>query len=57
MSCCFYYYSTVVQFEIGIGDTSSGSLIIIQYYIRYPGLFVFLYEAENWSLKTCEELC
>lgn len=26
--CCFYYYSSIIQFEIGDGDTSSRSFII-----------------------------
>lgn len=52
---CFYYYNTVVQLVIGDGDNSSSSTII-QTCLNYPGIFVFLYEAEDYTFKMCEEL-
>lgn len=53
--CCFYDYSSVVQIEIGICDTSQSSLII-QGCFRYP-LFFFPYDAKKYPFNFCEELC
>jgi hypothetical protein len=51
----FYYCCSVVQLEIGDGDTSRSSFIV-QDCFSYPGFFVFLNEVENGSFKVCKEL-
>jgi hypothetical protein len=43
----------VVHFDIGGTDTSACSLIV-QCCFSYPGLFVFIYEAEDYIIKFCE---
>ena len=53
--CCFYYFSSTVQFEIGAGDTSSNSFII-QDDFSYPEMFFVLpYEANNCPSTFCEK--
>jgi hypothetical protein len=39
ISCCFHYYSSVVQLEIGGGGTSSSSFLI-QGCFSNPGIYV-----------------
>lgn len=53
--CCFYDYSSVVQIEIGISDTSHSSLIIQDCFGYH--LFFFPCEAKNYPFSFCEELC
>jgi hypothetical protein len=58
--CGFYYYCSVVQFEIRNGGTSSSSSIIA--ILGFVYLFVcllacFPYESEHWSFNLCEKLC
>jgi hypothetical protein len=51
---CFYYYTSVVLFEVRDGNI--GSLLLLRIVFSYPGFFVFPYVAENCLAKLCEEL-
>jgi hypothetical protein len=53
ISCGFYYYSSVVQFEIRDCDTSKSSFIV-QDCFNFPVLFVFLYQAEYCYFIFCK---
>ena len=44
MICCFHYYSSLIEIEIRVGDTS-GSSFIVQDCFSYP------YEVEYSSFK------
>jgi hypothetical protein len=48
----FYYYSSIVQLEIGGGNISSSSFII-QDCFTYFEFFVLLYEIENCPFNIC----
>ena len=50
--CCFYYYYSVVKFEVRGGDTFRSSFIV-QDYFGYP-VFCFPYEVEYYSFKVCK---
>lgn len=54
--CWFYYYTSVVQFEIRDGDTYSSSCTI-QDSFSYPGFPVFSYEAEFLFLSSSVKIC
>lgn len=47
ISCTFHSSSSVVKFEVGDGDASSSSFIVLGCF-SYPGFSVFQYEAEGW---------
>ena len=52
----FNYYSSVVELGTKCGNTAWCSFIV-QDGFSYPEFYVFLYEAENYSFKTCKQLC
>lgn len=52
----FFNYSSVVQLEIGNGETFSSSLIVWDCF-DYPVCFAFSYEVENCPFKSYKELC
>lgn len=45
---CFYYYNSVIQFEIRDNDTA-GSSFIIKICFSWPVIFLFPYETEDCS--------
>lgn len=57
----FYYCSSVVQFQISDSNTSSSLFIIQDSFLSYSGVCVracvYVYKADNWPFKFCEELC
>lgn len=53
--CRFYYYDSVVYLEDRNSDTSRRTFIV-QYPFSSSGIFVFLYEVENYSFKIFKEL-
>ena len=53
---CFYYCSSVVEFEVRDGDASR-SFFIEQDCFGYPRLSVFPYEVEYCSFEIFEEFC
>lgn len=54
--CCIYYYNSVVQFEIGNGDTSRSSFTIQGCFYLF-WVFCFHNKAEHYFFKFCKELC
>ena len=54
--CGLYYRSFVGQLEIRNGEASC-SYFSVQDCLSYPGIFMFLNEAENRPFKRCEKLC
>ena len=51
----FYFYSSVARLLIENIDTSSSSFIVRGHF-RYPGIFVFPYEVENFSFQCLERV-
>ena len=54
--CSFYYYSSIVEFEVRDGATIRSSFIV-QDCFSYPGYFVSSYGSDYCSFDVCVYLC